>query len=56
MTASLWYPSSSTTTSTTDWNFATTTSTCNDTWHIRITFDTSSISDGDWGNCGGYIP
>ena len=57
MTASLWYPtdSTSTTANTTDWNIAaTTTSTCNDTWHIRITFDT--ILDDDFGDCGGYIP
>lgn len=53
MTACIWYPSS---TNTTDWNFAsTTTSSCNDTWHIRITFD-ATISDDDFGDCGGYIP
>lgn len=56
MTASsIWYPSdSATTTNTTDWNFASTTSSWNDTWHIRITFDASI--DDDFGNCGGYIP
>jgi len=58
LTASaLWYPDSTATatTNTSDWNFAaTTTSTYNDTWHIRITFDT--ILDDDFGDCGGYIP
>ncbi len=52
MTACIWYPS---TANTTDWNFtATTTSSYNDTWHIRITFDDGI--DNDFGNCGGYIP
>ena len=55
MTASLWYPAASATTNTTDWNFTTTTPSYDDTWHIRITFD-ASISDDDFGNCGGYIP
>lgn len=54
MTASLWYPSKSTT-NTTDWNFASTTSTCNDTWHIKITFD-ASVPEDNFGDCGGYIP
>jgi len=59
MTASVWYPGDSTTTATgtTDWNFAaTTTSNCNDTWHIRITFDASIPLDDNFGNCGGYVP
>ena len=56
MTASVWYPAGCTTTSTTDWNFASTTSSYNDTWHIRITFDTNTVSDDDFGDCGGYIP
>jgi len=60
MTACIWYPSDSataTTTNTTDWNFASTStsSSYNDTWHIRITFD-ASIPDDDFGDCGGYIP
>jgi len=55
MSASIWYPGTTTNT-TTDWNFASTTSTCNDTWHIRITFDTSVPLDDNFGNCGGYIP
>jgi len=58
-TNSVWYPSSTatTTTNTTDWNFAsTTTSSYNDTWHIRITFDTSIPTEDNFGDCGGYIP
>ena len=55
MTASVWYPSSSTTTNTTDWNFASTSTSYNDTWHIKITFD-ASVLDDDFGDCGGYIP
>jgi len=54
----IWYPSASTATTftanTTDWNFATSSISGNDTWHIRIILDTS-IAD-DYGNCGGYIP
>ncbi len=53
--AAFWFPSNSTasTANTTDWNFASTTTSSNDTWHIRITFD--ALED-DLGDCGGYIP
>ncbi len=55
MTAAVWYPDNSTTTNTTDWNFASTSTSFNDTWHIQITFD-ASVSDDNFGDCGGYIP
>jgi len=58
MTASIWYPSDSATTTTantTDWNFTSTNTSYNDTWHIRITFD-ATIPDDDFGDCGGYVP
>jgi len=55
MTAAVWYPGDTTTTNTTDWSSTTTTSSYNDTWHIKITFDTRMTND-DFGDCGGYIP